>query len=102
MASTKSNNSTCIQSIKLLGDFWVLRIIDALASKQMRYCELQRAVDDINPSTLANRLKRLENAGVVRRAECTVDKLSVTYELTIKGIKALGVVESINKFSTAV
>lgn len=91
---------TCTASLKLLGDYWTLRIIDVLKDgKYRRYCEIQRQADNLNPVTLSNRLKKLENAKLIKRIEDVEDKVSVSYGLTRTGHKALPVIDAVNKFS---
>lgn len=99
MKSLSPSETICVPSLKLLGDFWTLRIISALAVGELRYCELQRLVGNINPVTLTSRLKKMEDAGLVTRTEETVDKISVTYCLTAHGKDALPVLKAINDFS---
>ena len=86
--------------MKLLGDYWTLRIIDSLKSGELRYCELQRSVDNLNPVTLTSRLKKLEDAGLVSRSEETVDKVSVCYRLTSTGTDVLPILREIDVFAT--
>ena len=90
---------TCQAAMKTLGDFWTLRIIEFLKTGDVRFCELQRNLDNLNPATLTKRLKALEEAHIVTRSEETVDKISVTYSLTELGREALPVINALNKFS---
>lgn len=99
MNKTKQTTSVCIPSVKLLGDYWSLRIIDALRSEEKRFCNLQRELDNVNPVTLTARLKKLESANVILRKQEALDKLSVTYSLSDIGKEALTVVDAINTFS---
>jgi DNA-binding HxlR family transcriptional regulator len=93
-------NTICLDSVKLLGDHWTLRIIDALKNgDELRYCQIQRDVAGINPVTLANRLKKLEQSKLIERQHETQDKLSVSYRLTSTGQHTLPVIEAINQFS---
>lgn len=96
----KNHPETCITSLKLLGDYWTLRIIDVLKDGEYRrYCEIQRLADNLNPVTLSNRLKKLENAKLIKRVEDTEDKVSVSYGLTQVGRQALPVIDAVNNFS---
>jgi DNA-binding HxlR family transcriptional regulator len=92
-------DSTCVNSLKLLGDYWTLRIIDALQDGEMRFCELQRAVDNLNPVTLTGRLKKLEEAQLINRYEDLEDKVAVVYTLSALGSQTLPVIKAINNFS---
>jgi DNA-binding HxlR family transcriptional regulator len=92
------DDKTC-DSLKILGDYWTLRIIAALEEGPTRFCELQRQVDNLNPVTLTGRLKKLEQSGLIDRDD--QDGASVVYSLTKLGSNALGVLHSIKKFSKA-
>lgn len=87
------------QALRLLGDTWTLSVLCTLSRQPLRFNELNRALGDINPTTLTNRLKKLELAGVVARQEETVDKLSVVYGLTEKGRAILPIIREFTKFA---
>ena len=99
MKDSRLNKETCIPSIKLLGDYWSLRNIDELSRGEQRFCSLQRTLDNINPVTLTTRLKKLEKAKIIKRNVGTLDKLSVTYDLTDLGLNVLPVINAVNEFS---
>ena len=92
-------DSSCASSLKLLGDYWTLRILDALSDGEMRFCELQRRVDNLNPVTLTGRLKKLEEARLINRYEDLEDKVAVVYTLTALGAEAMPVINAITNFS---
>ncbi len=83
-------------AIKMLGDEHILCIIGSLCDGGMRFNEIQRAINGVNPTTLADRLKKLEHEGIVVRKEETLDKVSVVYELTQKG---QGILPIVNEFA---
>lgn len=85
--------------VKIFGDHWTLFIISTLSQGEKRFCELQRNLNDINPVTLTNRLKKLEKLGFIKRREETIDKLSVTYELTKKGEGMVAVIQTIETYA---
>lgn len=87
-------------AIKMLGDDHILCIIGNLRDGGLRFNEIQRAINDINPTTLADRLKKLEHQGIVVRKEETLDKLSVVYELTEKGQGILPIVDEFGNFAS--
>lgn len=96
----KEQLSTELNSaIKMIGDDHILCIICNLRNGSMRFNELQRAINGINPTTLADRLKKLEANDLVVRKEETLDKLSVVYELTAKGTGILPIVNELEKFA---
>lgn len=94
----EENSPNCVKTMKLLGDFWILRIIDALSRSGKRFCEIQRDLDDVSPVTLTNRLKKLEEAQLIIRKE-DVSSVAVEYELSDLGKSALPVIKALNSFS---
>jgi DNA-binding HxlR family transcriptional regulator len=88
------------ETLKLLGDYVTLRVIDFLRSRELRFTELQRSIGDVNPVTLSNRLKRLESAGILERQEATIDRQSVAYRLTSLGKGLLPILREIQGFTT--
>ncbi len=88
---------TCLPSLKLLGDFWALRVLDNLSDEPHRYSDILKNVDGINTVTLTTRLKRLEQGGLITRTEHS--RADVTYELSDLGRKSLPILEAINTFS---
>lgn len=93
-----TTNKTCVASLKLLGDYWTLRIINALSDGQLRYCDLQRDIGSLNPATFTNRLKKLEDAKLIQRQESNSG--NVTYTLSKLGQATLPVIKAINTFAT--
>lgn len=87
------------RELKILGDFWTLEIIQSLAESPLRFSQIERKVEGINPATLTNRLKRLETQGLISRQEETLDKISVVYQLTKKGVGVLPILKEIFKFA---
>ncbi|HAB52538.1 MAG TPA: transcriptional regulator [Ignavibacteriales bacterium] len=86
-------------AINMIGDAWILCIISNLGNSSMRFNEIQRSISGINPTTLADRLKKLEKEQIVIRKEETLDKISVVYELTKKGRGILPIINEIAKFA---
>ncbi|MBY0328701.1 helix-turn-helix transcriptional regulator [Patescibacteria group bacterium] len=97
---TKNPQQTlCTDTLKLLADFWTLRIIEVIHKNELRYCEIERALETVNPVTLTNRLQKLEAAGIVNRTEEIQDKISVSYSLTTRGREVLPILTALATFS---
>lgn len=100
---SKSKNcgrSKCVQEgLEIFGDAWTLFIIRSLTGGTKRFCGLQRELDNLNPVTLTNRLKKLEKLGFIERKKDPADKLSVNYSLTKKGRGMLPVLRQIETFA---
>jgi DNA-binding HxlR family transcriptional regulator len=97
-ATQPVNEKICTRSLKLLGDFWTLNIIGALRDGELRYCDLQRTAGNVNPVTLGNRLRRLQDAGLIMR-RASSDDISVGYKLTELGEAAIPVLMAVDTFS---
>jgi len=82
----------------LIGDRWTPLIVRDLAPGCRRFSELQRSLGGISPKTLSDRLRRLEEAGVVTRACFAEMPPRVEYRLTDKGLALLEVIESMREF----
>lgn len=93
------DNDLMHQALKIFGDVWNLSIVRVLSETTQRFNELQRNLDNISPTTLTDRLKKLESYGLITQEKQTVDQLSVIYSLTEKGKKMLPVLEAIESFS---
>ena len=87
------------QAIKIFGDAWNLSIVRVLSETTQRFNELQRSLGNISPTTLTDRLKKLESYGLIVQQKQTVDQLSVIYSLTEKGKKVLPILQAIESFS---
>ncbi len=95
----KGNQKCTTQELKILGDYWTLAIIQALEERAKRFCEIEREVTKVNPTTLTNRLKKLESQKIIKRKEETVDKISVVYSLTEKGRAIVPILNEIQSFA---
>jgi DNA-binding HxlR family transcriptional regulator len=88
------------RTASLIGDRWTPLIVRDLAPGCQRFGELQRSLSGISPKTLSDRLRRLEDAGIVTRACFAEMPPRVEYRLTDKGLALLGVIESMREFGT--
>ncbi len=89
------------RTAEIIGNKWTPLIVRDLARGQRRFSELERSLVGISPKTLSERLKRLEEAGVISRACFAEVPPRVEYSLTAKGFALLPVIESMRAFGTA-
>ena len=74
-------------SLEILGDRWSLLIIRDLMLRSYRtYKEFLSSDEGIATNILAERLQRLEAAGIISTSRDTEDRRKVVYRLTAKGI----------------
>jgi DNA-binding HxlR family transcriptional regulator len=72
-------------ALTVLGQKWVMRIVRELGDRTQRFCELQDALGGANSATLSQRLKLLEDEGLVARHAVSEVPPWVEYSLTTKG-----------------
>jgi len=74
-------------SLEILGDRWSLLIVRDLMFRGFRtYKELVDSEEGIATNILADRLRRLEQCGIIRIKEDTTDRRKQIYRLTAKGM----------------
>lgn len=84
-------------TLALLGQKWVARIVYELRGGKRRFNELAATVGGCNARTLRDRLKELEELGLVRRQLVSETPPWVEYELTEEGAalaEAMGPLEA--------
>jgi DNA-binding HxlR family transcriptional regulator len=87
--SPKKRRSDCPVSIALeiFGDRWSLLIVRDLMVRGFRtFKEFQQSDEHIATNILADRLRNLQSAGVIKAERETADARRVNYRLTEKGI----------------
>ena len=78
--------------LDIFGDRWTLLVLRDLLLKGKRYYrELQACEEGIATNILADRLKRLENHGIVCRETDPDDRRQVIYRVTKKGLTLMPV-----------
>ena len=83
--------------LDLIGERWILIIIQELLASPKRYTDLQRRIPGIGTSVLADRLRKLEQAGLVARQPGKVGE-AITYILTDAGQELSPVLRAIREW----
>jgi DNA-binding HxlR family transcriptional regulator len=83
------SNCAIANSLDIVGDKWSLLVVRDLLHGKHTYGELADSPEGIPTNILADRLKRLESAGIVTSAPYQERPVRYTYTLTPKG-NALG------------
>jgi DNA-binding HxlR family transcriptional regulator len=94
-----TNNPPCQEVMKVIGDYWTMSIIKAIATSSRRFCEIERTLESSNPVTLTSRLKKLESLGLITRTKVPEDKICVLYTLTDQGKELIPIAKKIEKFA---
>jgi DNA-binding HxlR family transcriptional regulator len=84
MSTRKSYNQNCpiAMGLDVLGERWTLLILRELVGGPRRYSDLRAELPGIATNLLAERLKELENAGLVDRAELPPPIARTVYTLS--------------------
>ncbi|MDH5511658.1 MAG: helix-turn-helix transcriptional regulator [Gammaproteobacteria bacterium] len=93
-ATRQSRRSPCpvASALDLLGDKWSLLVVrDVLFLSKRRYNELLASPEGIPSNILAERLRRLEQAGLLRKQAYQRKPVRYEYHLTPKGTELLPV-----------
>ncbi len=72
-------------AIELIGRRWTGALIFVLLRSRCRFAELRAAIPDITDRMLSDRLRELENEGVVERTVIPETPVRIEYALTKKG-----------------
>ena len=92
------NDCPIARTAELVGDFWTLLIVRDLGRQSMRFNGLLASLEGVSSRTLAQRLKALEQAGMVRCERFSEIPPRVEYSLTERGLALLPVVEDMRAF----
>ncbi len=73
------------KALAVLNGKWTFLIIRDLFDGTRRFGELRKSLEGISPKTLSERLKELEEKGIVKRTAYPTIPPTVEYQLTEKG-----------------
>jgi len=83
------------RAVSILDGKWTLLLFRELMDGKKRFGELRAALDGVSPKTLTERLRFLEQSGVVERTLYPEIPPRVEYRLSSTGLKARPVIEAL-------
>ena len=83
---------------EILGAKWTAVLVHDLSEGPRRFSELEHSCAGISPRTLSERLRALEDEGIVARHSYAESPPRVEYELTDKGDALLPIIEEMRRF----
>jgi DNA-binding HxlR family transcriptional regulator len=98
-AAAQEAECAATAALTVLGQKWVMRIVRELGDRTQRFCELQDALGGANSATLSQRLKLLEDEGLIARREVSATPPWVEYSLTRKGAELRAAIASIDHWA---
>ncbi len=82
----------------IIGSKWTAVLVHDLSEGPRRFSELERSCAGISPRTLSERLRALEQEGIVVRRSYPESPPRVEYELTEKGAALLPIIDQMRRF----
>src|SRR5687767_3702880 len=83
---------------EIIGSKWTALLVHDLSEGARRFSQLEHSCSGISPRTLAERLRTLEQEGIVLRRSYAESPPRVEYELTDKGEALLPIIEEMRRF----
>ena len=102
MASKRTYGDRCgvARALDLVGERWALLVVRELLLGPKRFTDLRAGLPHVSPDVLAQRLRELEEAGIVRRGKLPPPAASRIYELTERGRELEPVVVELGRFGS--
>ncbi|HEX9520688.1 MAG TPA: helix-turn-helix domain-containing protein, partial [Streptosporangiaceae bacterium] len=87
MPGTRSYDDPCgiARALDGVGDRWAILVIRELIFGPKRFLQLRSGLRSVSPNVLSQRLRDLEDAGIVRRGVLDPPASVAVYELTERG-----------------
>ncbi len=95
------HDSTCCSvaaCAEIIGAKWTALLVHDLSEGPRRFTELEHSCVGISPRTLSERLRALEQEGIVVRKSYAESPPRVEYELTSKGAALLPIIDAMREF----
>ncbi len=87
-------------TFKIIGKKFTFHIVRNMAMRnQKRFNEFLGTIENINPKTLSQRLKELEETGIIERTVYDEVPIRIEYHLTKKGKDLQGIIDQMASFS---
>jgi DNA-binding HxlR family transcriptional regulator len=97
----ESTNCAVAAAATIIGAKWTALLVHDLSEGARRFSQLEHSCSGISPRTLAERLRALEQEGIVERRSYPESPPRVEYELTEKGTSLLPIIDAMRDFGHA-
>jgi DNA-binding HxlR family transcriptional regulator len=88
------------RALDVVGERWALLVVRELLLGPKRFTDLRAGLPHVGPDVLAQRLRELEQAGVVRRRTLAPPAGSRVYQLTARGLELEPVVLALGRWGS--
>jgi DNA-binding HxlR family transcriptional regulator len=89
------------RALDVVGERWALLVVRELLLGPKRFTDLREGLPNVGPDVLAQRLRDLEEAGLLRRRKLAPPAASHVYELTGRGQELEPVVLALGRWGSA-
>jgi DNA-binding HxlR family transcriptional regulator len=102
MARKRSYADSCgiARALDLVGERWALLVVRELLLGPKRFTDLRAGLPHVGPDVLAQRLRELEQAGILRRRALAPPAASKVYELTPRGAELEPVILALGRWGS--
>jgi DNA-binding HxlR family transcriptional regulator len=102
MATKRTYGDRCgvARALDLVGERWALLVVREMLLGPKRFTDLRAGLPHVSPDVLAQRLRELEESGIVRRGTLPPPAGSRIYELTERGRELEPVVIALGRFGS--
>jgi DNA-binding HxlR family transcriptional regulator len=102
MANKRTYGDRCgiARALDLVGERWAILVVRELLLGPKRFTDLRAGLSHLSPDVLAQRLRELEQAGIVRRRTLPPPAGSRVYELTERGQELEPVVLALGRWGS--
>jgi DNA-binding HxlR family transcriptional regulator len=103
MATTRTYGDGCAiaRALDVVGERWSLLVVRELLLGPKRYTDLRRGLPNASPNVLAERLRELEESGVIQRRKLPPPAAARVYELTAWGLELEAIVTALGRWTAA-
>ena len=100
MARTYGDNCGVARALDLVGERWALLVVRELLLGPKRFTDLRTGLPHVSPDILAQRLRDLEDSGIVRRGKLPPPAGARIYELTDRGRQLEPAILALGRFGS--
>jgi DNA-binding HxlR family transcriptional regulator len=102
MSAKRTYGDRCgiARALDLVGERWALLVVRELLLGPKRFTDLRSGLPHVSPDVLSQRLRELEDAGIVRRGKLPPPAGSRIYELTERGRQLEPVILELGRFGS--
>src|ERR1700758_2380526 len=97
-AAPEAPTGAAAAGAEIIGAKWTALLVHDLSEGARRFSELEHSCSGISPRTLAERLRALEQEGILVRRSYPERPPRVEYELTDKGEALLPIIDAMREF----